>query len=330
MRTKKLLPLLLIIPMMLFFCGFLFEDVSVLVDTKKNHVYEYISADDIFADFAEDWDSAKKEYKDGYYIVSGRIEDISKKGDTINIYGSSVRDDHIICSCPKELRSESIKFKSNDGIGVYGKITFSLFDKNIHINAERIVSAPGGVKKGVFYLLDGNKIDKNSMRIRTLNNGSVVYKIPTVWEEVEHSIDKDELGTIEGYQYILNQLPGSTVTVPESFFVCYFDNESKLENKDDKKETELIEKAIINNISGEGKGDSARTKKVNTYYGAKYNYFVSSYTDALNALNNGYHVEYIFQKNGDDGLVMYLYVYKDAKHLSDVLFLTRFLEITSK
>ena len=179
----------------------------------------------------------------------------------------------------------------------------------------------------MYYLSDGSSIDKNRMTARTLRNGSVSFRIPAAWKGVEHSIKDEELGTIEGYQYVLNQLPGNTDTVPESFFVCYFDNENKLANTDDRKETKLIEKAVINNISGEGNADSFRYRDVTTYYGAKYDYYVGSYTDAAAVVNNGYHVEYIFQRNGDDGLVMYMYVYKNAKHLSDVMLVTRFLEI---
>lgn len=327
MKTKRMLTLLLAIPMMLFLCGLGFNNVTVLVDTENNYVYEYVSTDDILTDFAKDNNVATRRYENGYYIISGKVENISKKGDTIDISGALVTDSHIICSCPKALRSEALKFKAGDGIGVYGKVTVDLIDKDIHILAEKLVSAPEGVKSGSFYLLDGKNINKNSMSTRTLNNGKIKYRIPAAWKGVEHSIVEDEIGTIEGYQYVLNHLPGSTDTVPESFFVCYFDNASRLENTDDKDETELIEKAIINNISGEGKGDSARTRDVTTYYGAKYNYFIGSYTDVDESGNNGYHVEYIFQKNGTDGLIMYLYIYKDAKHLSDVFFVTRFLEM---
>ena len=329
MNMKRLISILPIFPMMFILCGLAFNNVTVLVDTENNHVYEYVTVDDILSDFAKDTDAAKNEYKGGYYIISGKIESVSKNGDTIKVFGTSITNNHIICSCPQNLRSEALTYNTGEMIGVFGKLSVGLIDKEIHINVEKIVSDSGAVKTGAFYLLDGTYVDKNSMSSRTLNNGTVNFRIPAAWKAIEHSIVEDGIGTIEGYQYVLNQLPGNTDTVPESFFVCYFDNAAKLENADDKKETALIEKAIINNISGDGKGDSARNRDVTTYYGAKYNYFIGSYTDMLDAGNNGYHVEYIFQKNGNDGLVMYLYVYKDAKHLSDVMFVTRFLEIAS-
>ncbi len=325
-KTWRVISLLLLFPVMLCLCGFLFDTVTVMVDTENNHVFEGAYADDVLSDFGKDHDAASKKYKDGYFYISGKTESVFPKGDMLMIVGASVTDNRIICECSKSLRAEALKFSPGSGLGVYGRITVDLFDREIHILAEKLVSSPLPLKKGGYYLIDGTVIDKNLMTERTLRNGNVKYRIPAAWKGVEHSIQNEKLGTIEGYQYVLNQLPGSTDTVPESFFVCYFDNENKLANTDDKKETKLIEKAIINNISGEGKGNSARSRDVTTYYGAKYNYYITDYTDEMAAGNNGYHVEYIFQKNGDDGLVMYMYVYKNAKHLSDVLLVTRFLE----
>lgn len=329
MKTKGVLPIILVVPIILLLCGFSFKNVTVVVDTEKNQVYEYKSADDVLNDFAKDPVAAKNKYNNGYYVISGKIESISDKGDKISLYGSSNKASNIICSCPKQMREEATKYNVDDGIGVYGKLSVDPIDKEIHIKVDKLIDALSGVKTGTFYLLEGNSINKNSMSTRTLKDGKVSFKIPAEWKGIEHSIIEDGIGTIDGYQYVLNELQDHTDTVPESFFVCYFDNASKLEKTYDKKKTELIEKAIINNISGERKGDSADTKNVNTYYGAEYNYFTGiSYTDLLD--ENGYHVEYIFQKDGEDGLVMYLYVYKEPKHLSDILFVTRFLEMSSQ
>ena len=329
MKGKKLFPVFLIFPLLLSLCGFSFYIVSVLVDTEQNHVYEYATADEILNDFAKDIVAAEAEYKGGYYYVSGKTVSISKTGDILKISGTSATDRQIICSCPMKMRAEALKYPVESGIGVFGKITVDLIDKEVHIEVERLTAAPSAVKSGTYYLRDGTSIDKNSMSKRTLNNGKVTYYIPAGWKGIEHSIVEEEIGTMEGYQYVLNRLPGNKDTVPESFFVCYFDNASKLENMDDRTEIALIEKAIINNISGEGMADSARTKDVTTYYGARYNYYETSYKDALNAGSNGYHVEYIFQRNLDQGYVIYIYIYKEAKHLSDVMFVTRFLEIAS-
>ncbi|HAG70049.1 MAG TPA: hypothetical protein DCL38_08750 [Lachnospiraceae bacterium] len=323
MKSRAAASILLMLPVMLLLCGFLFNTVTVMVDTEKNQVYEYASADDILSDFGRDQDAAEKKYKGGYYIVSGRVESISSRGGTVMMVGPSVTDDRIICECPRSLRSEALTYSAGSGLCVYGRITVDLFDKEIHIQAQKLAPSGTAAKKGMYYLIDGSSIDKSRMITRTLQDGNVRYMIPAAWKGAEHSIKDDKLGSIEGYQYVLNKLPGNTDTVPESFFVCYFDNEN-LAISDDRKETKLIERAVIDNICGKGSADSFRSRDVTTYYGARYNYYVGDYTDKM---NNGYHVEFIFQKNGDDGLVMYLYVYKNARHLSDVMFVTRFLEI---
>ncbi|MBO6137610.1 MAG: hypothetical protein J6O71_03265 [Lachnospiraceae bacterium] len=327
MRSKKIISLLLLLPAVLL-CGFFFDKPTVLVDTDSKQVYEYVPADDVLSDFAGNVEEAKRKYTYGYYYISGKVRSVSKTGDTLLIQGASAADDHIVCSCPKELTSQALTFSAGDGIGVFGRISDNLFDRDIHLVAEKLVSAPGGVKSGTYYLSDGTRIDKGSMAKRTLADDRAEFLIPASWKGVEHSIVKEGLGTIDGYQYVLNKLPGSRDNTPESLFICYFDNASRLEIADDKKETNLIEKAIINNISGEGKADSFRTRKnEKTYYGATYDYFVGSYTDALSAGSNGYHAEYIFHRDGEDGLVMYLYIYKNAGHLSDVMFVTRFLAL---
>ena len=49
-----------------------------------------------------------------------------------------------------------------------------------------------------------------------LDNGRVEYYIPSFWEEIQHNISQENLGSIEGYQYVLNQMPGSQDTTPSS------------------------------------------------------------------------------------------------------------------
>ena len=311
--------------MALLLCGFIFEKPSVVVDTENNHVYEYITSDEIISAYNKNTDEAKVKYLNNYYLVSGKIGEIAKNGSTFEFVGKD--DKGITCSCPKELRSDVLSHKTNDTICAFGKITGNPLNKKCLLSVEKIDSVIMG-ESGLYFQQDGSKIDRDTMNERTLDEDEVKFYIPAVWKEVEHNIESEELGTIEGYQYVLNKLPGSEDEVPESFFVCYFDNESQLDNTDEKKKTKQIEKAIIDNISGEGEGEAARVRRnVSTYYGAKYDYYISSYTDAFNAMKNGYHVEYIFQRNGEEGFVIYLYVYKEPKHLNDVLFVTRFLEI---
>ncbi len=328
MKGRKLCSILFIVPVILSLCGFSLFPTSVEVDTENHRVYEYVTADELLSDFTRDTVDAEAKYKGGYYLVAGQTESVSKTGDILRLTGTSVREKQIICSCPMKMRADALEYQAGDVLGVFGKLNVDLIDKDIHLSVDELAESPFGAKPGSFYLKDGTGIEKNSMSKRSLHNGEVSYYIPAGWKGVEHSIAEEGLGIIEGYQYVLNQLPGNTDTLPESFFVCYFENASGLKYyRDDRNETVLIEKAIIDNISGEGAGDSARRRDVTTYYGARYNYYTTSYSDALDAGGNGYRAEYIFQKDGENGFVMYLYIYKQAKHLSDVLFVTRFLEL---
>ena len=61
----------------------------------------------------------------------------------------------------------------------------------------------------------------------------------------------------------------------------------------------------------------------------EYTYYDGVFKNALET-GTGYHAEFVFQEDSDDGIVMLLYVYKDTKHLGDVLFLSRFLEVGEK
>jgi len=121
----------------------------------------------------------------------------------------------------------------------------------------------------------------------------------------------------------LNKLDGQDST-PESVFVCYFDNSTQLGYAGDAGETKLIEKAIVENILGSV--GSFPTKRVTTYYDAEYNYYDGVFKNALEA-GEGYRTEFIFQADGEDGIVVVLYVYKEAKHVDDLLFLLRFLNV---
>ena len=178
----------------------------------------------------------------------------------------------------------------------------------------------------IYYLLDGSSFDRINSQKVTLNNGGVEFYVPSSWtnEDIQCDILTGKLGTMEGYQFVLNKLVEGD-SVPESFFIAYFDNQEQLSNYlNDSEETELIEKAIVENILGSV--GSFPSKKVDTYYGSEYVYYTGAYKTVFDT-GTGYHTEFIFQKNGKEGIVVMLYVYKDAKHLSDVIFVSRFLEI---
>ena len=152
------------------------------------------------------------------------------------------------------------------------------------------------------------------------------FYVPSSWvnQDVQCDILYEKIGTMEGYQYVLNKL-GAGDAEPESFFVAYFNNQKQLSDYlNDSDETKLIEKAIVENILGSV--GNFPSKEVDTYYGSEYVYYIGSYKTIFDT-GTGYHTEFIFQVDGEDGIVVMLYVYKEPKHLSDVLFVSRFLEI---
>ena len=192
--------------------------------------------------------------------------------------------------------------------------------------AKRKISSKKPVVRSseIYFTLDGSSFDKAGASERKLKNGRVKYYIPGDWIKIEADIKATELGIIEGYQYVLNKMPGNISDVPESLFVCYFDK-NLLKNTSDIKNTEQVEKAIIQNINPDEKIGQFPSANVNTYYGAKYQYYSGKYQRGV---GQAYRTEYVFQADGEKGIVMFLYLYpNDNKYLSDVLFTTRFTEI---
>ena len=332
MVKKKFVVVMLAIGAILALCGANWLDsAKVTIDTENNRVYQYHTTDEVIAEFASDANAAKEKYQGAYVLLAGKITEIEKNGKNMSVSGLAETTDGIECSYDKSLRPAVSGYKVNDSVALYGKLSVGLFDKKVRLNIEKIVQVPAVIKSDeVYFLLDGTFFDKAEAEKVTLDEGHIAYYIPRIWtgEEIQHNIEEEGLGIIEGYQYVLNKIPGASDTVPEALFVCYFDNQKLLADyQNDSDETELIEKAIVANILGEVK--SFPTKEVKTYYGTEYTYYDGVFKNALET-GTGYHAEFVFQEDSDDGIVMLLYVYKDTKHLGDVLFLSRFLEVGEK
>lgn len=327
MKYKRILSISLIACITTILYGFSFSKKAVSVDTEKNRVYQYITVDSILDAFSRDTKTAREEYEGNYYLMSGKIKEISKKGDSVSIYSSS-SDNTMKCNCTdKNVRNDILKFEVGDSVAVYGKLTVDVFDKEQHIQIEKIIKNPSSIKSDeTFFLLNGDKFDAADTLERTLGNGRVKYLIPTNWSEIEVNIAENDLGSIEGYQYVLNKMPGNTNAVPEYVFITYFDKKLLKEASDIKK-VDGVEKIIVENI--EGNVDKFSSKKVHTYYDAEYQYYLGKYTDQLDA-GKGYRTEYIFQEDEDKGIVLIVYVYRDNNYLSDVIFVSRFLKLINK
>lgn len=327
MRKKRLCIATLALCACLSLCGAGWLDsTKVAIDTENNRVYEYAAAENIIFDYIRDKEQTTLEYHQEYVLLTGKVQSVGKEGKTIVVSGDTNTQRAIHCTVDKALRNTALTYGKGDSIALYGQLKMNVWDKEIRLDAEKIVPIPTDVPSGdMYYLADGTSYNKKDTTKMELKDGRVEYYIPSFWEGIQHNITEENLGSMEGYQYVLNQMPGSKDTTPESLFVCYFDNKTQLADYlNDSDETELIEKAIVENILG--KVGRFPSKEVKTYYGSKYTYYSGSFKNALET-GAGYHTEFVFQADGDEGIVLVLYVYKDTKHLSDVLFLTRFLEI---
>ena len=298
---------------------------KVVVDTSNTKVFRYLTADQIILDFKADNKAAKEKYNKQPVLLSGKVVSVGKDGKNIEITGLNNTALSIECTYGKDLRSTAGTYQAGTGIALYGTIEVGVFGA-LQLKVDKITAKPeSALSNDMYYLLDGTEYNKRNATKVTLNGGKVEYYIPSIWanDKIQHSIKEENLGTMEGYQYVLNKLSPAN-PVPESLFVCYFDNNTQLAYAGDSTETKLIEKAIVENILGSV--GIFPTKKVTTYYGAEYTYYDSVFKNILEA-GEGYRCEFIFQADGDDGIVVILYVYKEAKHVKDVVFLTRFLEI---
>ncbi len=328
MDKRKIMIVISVFCAWLFLCGAgWFNRTKVVIDTENNRVYQYCTVDTLISAFTQNYTEAKKTYQDAMVLLSGKVSGVGKDGKNLVLTGAVSSDMTVQCSYDKELRAAASGCKVGDSVALYGKITVGIIDKEIHLKAVKIAGVPSLITSGdMFYQLDGSSFDKrNAVRI-ALHNGGVEYYIPVSWsgKDVQFSIVDEKLGTMEGYQYRLNKLAAND-PVPESLFICYFDNQKQLADYlNDSDETELIEKAIVENILGSV--GSFPSKEVDTYYGSEYDYYLGSYKTAFDT-GTGYHTEFVFQADGEEGIVVMIYVYKEARHLSDVMFVSRFLEI---
>jgi len=326
MIKKRMTAILMTLCICLSFIGAgWFDGAKVVVDTENNKVYQYRTADEIVSGFILNSKTAKAKYNGQPVLLYGTVVNVGKDGKTIEVTGFNFTSRTIECICDKGLRSTAKTYQKGTGIALYGSMEVGLITGELYLTVDKITALPASaLSSDMYYLLDGTEYNKlNSTKVTI--NGGVEYYVPATWtnSKIQHSIKDENLGTMEGYQYVLNKL-SPTDPVPESLFVCYFDNNAQLAFAGDSDETKLIEKAIVENILGNV--GIFPTKKATTYYGAEYNYYDGVYKNPLEA-GDGYRCEFIFQADGEDGIVVVLYVYREAKHLKDVLFLTRFLEV---
>lgn len=300
-----------------FLFGGIFDSQKVKMDTESKIVYQTISVDQILNMKLGNAQNAVAN-NGNYFAVYGKISSISGKTLFIKDYESDSMN-QIECSFSNLATN---LYKTGDNVKVYGQYKYNSLTKKQTIEGDRVEKGEWtNIKYDGYSTLYGDTIYKSDLIEKTLSNGKIKYYIPEDWKMVEHSIANENLGTIEGYQYRLNEINNYSVS-PESLFICYFDY-SKLANEGDKEETKLIEKTIASNIlkiKPESIVGSFPQKSIKTYYNREYHY----YDDSFNKLSGkGYHTEFIFEKAGN-GMIVYLYVYdNNTNNLDDVMSVLR-------
>lgn len=323
---KRIITSIVMIFACLTLCGAgWFNTTKVVVDTENNKVYEQCRADEVFSAFSSDSKTAKEKYGKMPVRLTAKVVSVDGDGTDLVITGMNTAASSMGCSYDKALRSEMKQYKAGDTITLYGQIAVGLFTGEVSLKVDKIAQDAGTSRSaGMYYLQNGATFDMRDAVKETLRNGDVEYYVPSAWtgKEIRHNITEENLGTMEGYQYVLNKLDASE-TVPESVFVCYFDKD-KLFDESDVVKTEQVAKLVVENILGSA--GSLSKKEVTTYYDTEYLYYKGVFKNAMET-GEGYRTEFIFQADGEDGIVVVLYVYKEAKHVDDLLFLMRFLEV---
>ena len=290
MKKRRILCLALTF-CILFLCGFGFWNKTELtLDTEARRIYECCSADSVIRYFLANRDAAKEKYDEGYFRILGIIGEKSKNNKSFKIRATNIQNTMTInCKTSKKDIINCIgELAVGDKVNVYGKISVRIGGE-VEISIDRVVvSDVEKVYNNIYALTqDDFEIDKSTMYKNTLGDGKIACYIPSEWKTVEKNINKENLGTIEGYQYNLNNISDydDQEVVPECLFVTYFDNSQFLKKTSERGETEKIEESIIRNLLDISDTNADLSiKRKNSYYGAKYHYYQFLYDMLLKFL----------------------------------------------
>ena len=318
---KRIISVFLMLICCMSLCGAasLFGDISgeIVMSTENQHIFRYVEAGRLIDLYYSNLNEAKK-YDGSYVLVSGRFE--NGTATTVNIMDSEYQS--IVCTFKKGITPDDQSM-----IAVYGLCRIGSDGIRI-VDAEKISSPPSPDKvmsDEVYLALDGSVFDMASAEERSISGGKVKYKISPALAAVESDIKDSGIGYIDGYQYVLNALDNGD-NAAESLFVCWFDKSLLDRESDITKRPKEVEQAIVKNISGSVSVPYPKSwfnQYDLTYYRKQYRYYRSKYNTPLDG--KGYHAEYIFIPKGSEGMIMLLYVYREPVHLSEVMFVARFL-----
>lgn len=306
-KHKYIFLLILVLNSFLFTGAGLFAKTTVALDTETYKTYANINVDTLLSIKSENSKGSnaelKEKYDNTYCAILGTVKEIKSK----KVMISSDNYPELAITCAAEKKDTISTFSKGDKVVVYGKLTLDL-SKNLEMKIDSINKVNyDSLDEHAYSTKNGNLvISHDEMYDRELGKGKVKFHIPESWLSVEHNLIDEKLGDLEGYQYRLNEVNNKN-ELAQSFFVCYFDIDKYVIDKDRRSEFNNIELAIIRDILQKDDLKKYPVKTVTTYYGDKYKYYKDSFEK--DGGMDKYNAEFVFREVGKEGIVVFLYIY---------------------
>ena len=317
--NKKIIISVLLILSFIINCGAFFSPTYVELDPEGKPSYRCIEMSEVIS--AVDREEFTDKYKEKFYRIYGTVRkiDLSKKEIKLSLPG----DEAEILTFDNKASTSGNRFAEGDSVVVFfhteptiGKTPKFVIDRIERAQAQKVTEV-------VYSSAGGEVLKEEEDNKRTLGDGKAEYYIPDSWKGVEHNIAENELGTIDGYQYRLQDLKGSA-NYSESLFVTYFDY-SKVD-PNDRSKTAAIEKAVVRDILKKdiyGKFPLHTIKMPSA--GPTLKYYRGNFTRST---GETYQAEFVFREERD-GLIILLYVYREADHVDDIMNVMRTVKFNS-
>ena len=306
--VKRILCIFLLAVTFIVNCGLAFNTPVVDMDPDENPSYEYIDLSELSV--AAGSDRAADKYRNKYYWSYGIVRALNLGGKTVSI--SSPEDESAKVDFKNDGRNSG-GLSVNDEVRLFFRINKNMLGK-VSLDIDRIERSGIKTVTGTVYsTANGRTLRISEENKRVISDGKVSFNIPDGWKNVEVDIRENELGSIEGYQYKLNKL-GKGEAYSECLFVTYFDK-TKMVDVNDRNDNKGIEKAIVKDILKKDVSGKFPLREITSAYGPKYKYYRSNFKRST---GETYLTEFVFQEHGD-GIVVVLYLYRDKKHLDDIM-----------
>ncbi|MBR5376891.1 MAG: hypothetical protein IK139_06380 [Lachnospiraceae bacterium] len=323
-KLKSLTAALLLLAGLILSGAGIFAKPAVIMDPAAHPVYQPVDARAVVSSFNKDRQAALEKYNKNYYVFYGVINKKNDDKDEFLIGRPADSDVTITCKTSSAEVSRTAKECSiGEKVKVYGKFEVDFITGRLCVNTDRIEVMTGKEEpvpdENVYILKSGRQIKRSDMKLRKIGDTGFSYYIPREMEAIEHDIAAEGIGAIDGYQYCFNERDNRAYA--EQLFVCYFDKNTLVE-LNDRSSNRLIEEAIIRDIWKKDSINRFPLTRIKTGYGPEYIYYRDTYEKDLGI--DIYQTEMIFEEKGD-GIILYLYIYKDKPYsIDDVMLTLRF------